>query len=90
MSGIALPHCPKMRTVPSLEEWGTSTTRIIGLCKAQGLPALGRLRALELTERQVQIIAALRRTGSASVGELHRLFPDVSTKTIQRELQALV
>jgi len=49
-----------------------------------------RLRAMGLTDREIQIMAALRHAGSASVGELHRLFPDVSTKTIQRGLQALV
>jgi len=48
-----------------------------------------RLGALGLSERQVQIIDALRRTGSASLGELHQLFPKVSSKTIQRDLQAL-
>jgi len=51
---------------------------------------LERLRQMGLTERQLQIIAALRRAESLSVGELHRLFPDVSSKTIQRDLQALV
>jgi len=49
-----------------------------------------RLRSLDLSERQVQIIDALRRTGSASLGELHQLFPKVSSKTVQRDLQALV
>jgi len=49
-----------------------------------------RLRQMGLTERQLQIIAVLRRAGSVSVGDLHRLFPDVSSKTIQRDLQALV
>jgi len=93
-----------------IERWGTGTTRIMELCRQQGLPepefrnrqggflvtfakdpyTPERLRRMKLTERQIQIIAALRRTESASVGELHRLFPDVSAKTIQRELQALV
>jgi len=93
-----------------IEHWGTGTTRIIELCRAQGLPepefveqsgsfkvvflkdpyTPERLRAMGLTERQVQIIAALRHTGSASVGEIQRRFPEVSVKTIQRDLQALV
>ena len=38
MSGIALYHSLKMKTVSLLEEWGTGTTRIIELCKAQELP----------------------------------------------------
>ena len=49
-----------------------------------------RLRAMGLNERQIHIVAVLRGTGSASVSELHRRFPDVSSKTIQRDLQALV
>jgi DeoR/GlpR family transcriptional regulator of sugar metabolism len=43
-----------------------------------------------LTERQLQIIAVSRHADSVSVGELHQLFPDVSSKTIQHDLQALV
>jgi len=93
-----------------IERWGTGTTRIIELCRRQGLPepefqnqqggflvifakdpyTPERLRALGLSERQIQIITALRSTESASLGELHRLFPDVSAKTVQRDLQALV
>ena len=38
MSGIALYYSLKMKTVSLLEEWGTGTTRIIELCKAQELP----------------------------------------------------
>ncbi|MGC8893123.1 MAG: DeoR family transcriptional regulator [Candidatus Saccharicenans sp.] len=38
----------------------------------------------------MQIIAALRGRQSASIGELHRLFSDITVKTIQRDLQALV
>ncbi|MGC8746783.1 MAG: ATP-binding protein [Candidatus Saccharicenans sp.] len=49
-----------------------------------------RLRELGLNERQIQIIAALRGRQSASIGELHRLFSDITVKTIQRDLQALV
>jgi len=49
-----------------------------------------RLRKLGLNERQIRIIAVLRSTESASVSDLHRWFPDVSSKTIQRDLQALV
>jgi ATP-dependent DNA helicase RecG len=49
-----------------------------------------RLRAMGLNERQIQIVTVLRSTQSASLGELHRLFQDISGKTIQRDLQALV
>ncbi|GIV08559.1 MAG: ATP-dependent DNA helicase [Fimbriimonadales bacterium] len=93
-----------------IEQWGTGTTRILQLCRAQGLPAPEfanwqggvrvvfskdlytpeRLRAMGLSERQIQIIAFLRGRPGASTGELHRLFPQVTVKTIQRDLQALV
>jgi len=93
-----------------IEHWGTGTTRILELCKAQGLPepefveqsesfkvvflkdpyTPERLRRMGLNERQIRIVAILRRTESASVSDLHRWFPDVSSKTIQRDLQALV
>ena len=43
-----------------------------------------------LNERQVQIVSVLREAKSASLGELHQLFPGVSTKTVQRDLSALV
>ncbi len=49
-----------------------------------------RLRRMGLNERQIRIVAVLRDLESASVSELHRRFPDVSSKTIQRDLQALV
>lgn len=49
-----------------------------------------RLRAMGLNERQIQIMAFLRGRPGASTGELHRLFPQVTVKTIQRDLQALV
>ncbi|WP_169239370.1 ATP-binding protein [Candidatus Roseilinea sp. NK_OTU-006] len=49
-----------------------------------------RLRAMGLNERQIQIIAFLRGRPGASTGELHRLFPQVTVKTIQRDLQDLV
>jgi ATP-dependent DNA helicase RecG len=49
-----------------------------------------RLRTMGLSERQIQIIAGLRQSGSASVGELQQVFPEVSAKTLQRDLQALV
>jgi len=49
-----------------------------------------RLRSLGLSERQIQIVTILRSARSASLGELHRHFPSVTAKTIQRDLQALV
>ncbi len=93
-----------------IEHWGTGTTRILELCKAQGLPepefveqsgsfkvvflkdpyTPERLYKLGLNERQIQIITVLRSMGSASLGELHRHFSGISTKTVQRDLQALV
>ena len=93
-----------------MERWGTGTTRIIRLCREQGLPepefanwqggfrvtflkdpyTPERLRKIGLNERQIRIVAVLRDVESASMGELHRRFPDVSSKTIQRDLQALV
>ncbi|MCR4439903.1 MAG: ATP-binding protein [bacterium] len=93
-----------------IERWGTGTTRIVQLCREQGLPdpefqnwqggvrvvfsqdpsTPERLRATGLSERQIQIGATLRSRQSASIGELHRLFPDVTAKTVQRDLQALV
>ncbi len=93
-----------------IERWGTGTTRILRLCREQGLPdpefqnrqggflvtfakdpyTPERLRKLGLNERQIRIITVLRRMGSASLGELHRHFSDISSKTVQRDLQALV
>jgi len=49
-----------------------------------------RLRAMGLNERQIQIIDILRNTESVSLGEVRRFFPNISAKTIQRDLQALV
>lgn len=92
------------------ERWGTGTTRIVGLCRRQGLsePEFAqwqggfrvtfakdpytpeRLRAMGLSERQLQIIDFLRNTQSASIGDLHRLFPNLSLKTLQRDLHALL
>jgi len=93
-----------------IERWGTGTTRIVLLCREQGLPepkfanwqggvrviflkdpyTLERLRTLGLNERQIKIVTFLRSTQRASLGELHRLFPGVSAKTVQRDLQSLV
>ena len=93
-----------------IERWGTGTTRIIRLCREQGLPepefanwqggfrvtflqdpyTPERLRQMGLNERQIRIVAVLRDLESASVSEMHRRFPDVSSKTIQRDLRALV
>ncbi|GIV25139.1 MAG: ATP-dependent DNA helicase [Bacteroidia bacterium] len=93
-----------------IEQWGTGTTRIVQLCRAQGLPTPAfanwqgglrvvfsqdpytpeRLQAMGLNERQIQIIAFLRSRPGASTGELHRLFPQFTVKTTQRDLQALV
>ncbi|RMD63837.1 AAA family ATPase, partial [Candidatus Parcubacteria bacterium] len=93
-----------------IERWGTGTTRIVQLCRKQGLPqpefqnqqggflvtftkdpyTPERLRKMGLSERQVKIIAALSSRRSASISELHRLFPDVTVKTVQRDLLALV
>jgi ATP-dependent DNA helicase RecG len=49
-----------------------------------------RLRAMGLNDRQIQIIDFLRNTQSASVGDLQRLFPHLSVKTVQRDVQALL
>lgn len=49
-----------------------------------------RLRAMGLNERQIKIVAILRDLQSASIGEIHRFFPDITVKTIQRDLSALV
>ncbi len=49
-----------------------------------------RMRKMGLSERQTRIITILRSVQSASLGELHRFFRDISTKTLQRDLQALV
>ncbi len=49
-----------------------------------------RLRKLGLNERQIKVIAVLRKTESVSIGELRRLFPNISVKTMQRDLQALM
>ncbi len=49
-----------------------------------------RLRAMGLNERQMQIIATLQHVESASVGDLRHQFPNLSTKTIQRDIQELV
>jgi len=93
-----------------IERWGTGTTRIMELCRQQGLPepefrnhqggflvtfakdpyTPERLRAMGLNERQIQIIDILRNTESVSLGEVRRFFPNISAKTIQRDLQALV
>lgn len=93
-----------------IERWGTGTTRIIELCRRQGLPepefqnqqggflvtfakdpySPERLRAMGLNERQIKIVALLRDRQSVSIGEIHRFYPDVTMKTIQRDLAALV
>ncbi len=93
-----------------IERWGTGTTRIVQLCREQGLPDpefanwLGgvrlvfskdpytpeRLRAMGLSERQIRIVAILRDRQTASIGEIHRFFPDITVKTIQRDLSELV
>ncbi len=49
-----------------------------------------RLRRMGLNERQIRIITILRSVQSASLGELHRYFPGISSKTVQHDLQALV
>ena len=93
-----------------IERWGTGTTRIVRLCREQGLPdpefsnyqggfrvafmrdpyTPERLRKMGLNERQIEIIKILRTVESVSVGEIQKFFGNISTKTIQRDLQVLV
>jgi ATP-dependent DNA helicase RecG len=49
-----------------------------------------RLRSLGLDERQIQIIQAVRESGHVRLGDLKRSLPELSDKTVQRELQKLV
>ena len=49
-----------------------------------------RLRAMGLTERQIKIVTAIREVKSVKLGDVKRLFPELSDKTVQRELRELV
>ena len=93
-----------------IERWGTGTTRIVELCRRQGLPELDfrskkgrfevifykdpyteeRLREMGLNERQVKAVLWVKERGQIALSAFKSLVPEVSEKTLYRDLQDLV
>lgn len=93
-----------------IERWGSGTTRILKLCRQQGLPepefrsekdrfelifyqthyTEDRLREMGLNERQVRAVLYVRGRGEIALSAFKSLVPDVSDKTLYRDLRDLV
>ena len=52
-------------------------------------PRLVRVEREELTDRQEQILSLLRKSGRIKTGDLRKIFPNLSDKTIRKELVEL-
>jgi ATP-dependent DNA helicase RecG len=93
-----------------IERWGSGTTRIVELCRRQGLPepdfrsekgrfevifykdpyTRERLREMGLNERQVKAVLYVKERGQITLSAFRSLVPEVSEKTLYRDLQDLV
>ena len=93
-----------------IERWGSGTTRILELCRQQGLPepefrsekgrfelvfyqtpyTEDRLHEMGLNERQVRAVLYVRERGEIALSAFKSLAPDVSDKTLYRDLRDLV
>ena len=93
-----------------VEKWGSGTTRIVELCRDQGVPepiyesdqhafqikfsAQSESREwpeeLALSDRELRIVRVLEELGETRIGPVAERFPEVTARTIRRDLQRLV